>query len=272
MRIVAILAAYNEERFIGACVENLIKQGLEVYIIDNASTDHTVAIAEKYLRRGLIGIETFPRDGIYSWRPLLARKEELASELDADWFLHMDADEIRLPPNSTTSLAEALSAVDAEGYNAVNFFEFTFIPTREAPDHDHPDFQKTMLWYYPFSPTFPHQLKAWKRQPERVDLVSTGGHKVSFPGLRMFPHSFPMRHYFFLSIPHAKEKFIQRQYDPKEVKAGMHRARAKLKPKQIRLPSQTMLRFYQSDDQLDSSNPRTRHYLLDSDWQKGKKP
>lgn len=263
MRIIAILAVYNEERFIGACLENLIKQGLEVYLIDNSSTDRTVTIAEQYLPRGLIGIETFPRDGTYSWRPLLARKEELATELDADWFMHADADEIRLPPKSTTTLAEALSAADAQGYNAVNFLEFTFIPTKEEPDHDHPDFQQTMRWYYPLLPTFPHRLNAWKRQAERVDLVSFGGHKVSFPGLSMYPHSFPMRHYLFLSVPHAVSKFVHRRYDPKEVKAGWHRARAKLKPKHIRLPSQTMLRNYRSDDQLDGSNPRTHHYLFD---------
>lgn len=267
MRIVAILAAYNEDRFIGACLENLITvQGLEVYLIDNASTDRTAAIAEKYIHRGLIGIETFPRDGIYAWQPLLARKEELAAQLDADWFLHVDADEIRLPPKSTTTLAKALSEVDAQGYNAVNFLEFTFIPTKETPDHDHLDFQQTMRWYYPFLPKSPHRLNAWKRQDNRVDLASSGGHRVGFPGLRMLPQSFPMRHYLFLSMEHAKEKFIHRRYDPKEVKAGMHRARARLKPNQIRLPSQAMLRHYLSDDRLDSSNPRTQHYLFDSDW------
>ena len=265
MRIVAILAAYNEERFIAACLENLIAQGLEVYLLDNSSTDRTVAIAEQYLRRGLIEIENFPRDGMYSWQPLLTRKEDLAAELDADWFLHVDADEIRLPPKSTTTLAEALSAVDGQGYNAVNFLEFAFIPTKEAPDHDHPEFQRTMRWYYPFLPKFPHRLNAWKRQTERADLVSAGGHRVSFPGLRMYPDSFPMRHYLFLSVPHVIEKYIQRRYDPKEVKAGMHRARARLKQKHIRLPRQDMLRHFRSDDRLDASNPRTRHYLFDTD-------
>jgi glycosyltransferase involved in cell wall biosynthesis len=265
MRIVAIIAAYNEERFIGACLKNLITQGLEAYLIDNSSTDRTVAIAEQYLGRGLIGIETFPRDGMYSWQPLLARKEDLAAELDADWFLHVDADEIRLPPNSANTLAEALSEVDAQGYNAVNFLEFAFIPTKEAPDHDHLDFQRTMRRYYPFLPQFPHRLNAWKRQAERVDLVSAGGHKVSFDDLNMYPHSFPMRHYLFLSVPHANEKYIQRQYDPHEVKAGWHRARAKLKARQIRLPSQVKLRHYTSDDRLDATNPRTRHFLFDTE-------
>jgi len=261
MRIIAILATYNEERFIAGCLEHLFRQGVEAYLIDNCSTDQTVAIAGRYLKRGLIAIETFPRAGMYSWRPILERKEQLAATLDADWFMHVDPDEIRLPPRSNRTLAEAFAESEAQGYNAVNFLEFTFIPTQEAPDHDHPDFQKTMRWYYPFLPTFPHQLKAWKRQPGRVELAWSGGHLVRFPGLRMSPESFRMRHYLFLSVPHAIRKYVDTPYDPAAVAAGWHGWRARLKPKMIRLPSQAELCTYVSDDQLDPSEPRTKHYL-----------
>src|SRR5215831_2675215 len=144
MRVVALLAAYNEERFIATCIEHLRSQAVDTYLIDNESTDETVAIASRYLNRGLIGIETVPRKGIYSWKPILRRKEELACELDADWFMHVDADEIRLPPDPVCTLADAFVEVAEQGYNAVNFFEYTFVPTKEDPDHDHADFQRTM--------------------------------------------------------------------------------------------------------------------------------
>ena len=36
-------------------------------------------------------------------------------------------------------------------------------------------------WYYPFLPSFPHRLNAWKKQPLKVDLASSGGHRVDFP-------------------------------------------------------------------------------------------
>lgn len=262
MRVVAILVAYNEERFIAGCLEHLFRQGVEAYLIDNCSTDQTVAIARRYLDRGLIDIEMFPRHGTFDLRPILERKERLAATLDADWFMHMDPDEIRLPPRSDRTLVQALGDVEAQGYNAVNFLEFTFIPTREAPDHDHPDFQQTMRWYYPFLPAFPHQLKAWKRQPGKVELAR-GGHRVRFPGLRMSPESFRMRHYLFLSVPHAIRKYVDRRYDPAAVTAGWHGWRARLKPEMIRLPSQAELRPYRSDDELDPSNPRTQHYLAE---------
>jgi glycosyltransferase involved in cell wall biosynthesis len=270
MRIVAILATYNEERFIGACLENLFRQGVEVYLCDNESTDQTVPIAESYQGRGLIGIETIPRVGVFNLRQQLERKERLAVTLEADWFMHVDADEIHLPPRSDRTLAQAFTEVEAQGYNAVNFNEFTFIPTRESPDHDHPNFQETMRWYYPFLPSYPHLLRAWKRQPVPVEQAWSGGHQVRFPGLRMVPQSFTMRHYLFLSVPHAIRKYVNKSYDPAEVEGGWHGWRTKLKPEMIELPAQSELRTYVSDDQLDPSNPRTQHYL-DEVWTAYKK-
>jgi glycosyltransferase involved in cell wall biosynthesis len=261
MRIIALLAAYNEERFIGACLENLTRQGCEVVLIDNSSTDATVEIARPYLGRGLIDIVEFPRHGVYTWGPILRFKEELAERLDADWFMHVDADEIRVPPSGEQTLASALASVDGQGYNAVNFMEFCFIPTREEPDHDHPDFQTTMRSYYSFLPWNLHRVNTWKRQPDRVDLATSGGHTVSFPGLRLYPERFPMRHYLFLSVPHAVEKYTGRRYDPQEVAGGWHGWRANVQPEMLELPSRRDLRVYASDAELDPSSPRTTHWI-----------
>ncbi|MCL6432198.1 MAG: glycosyltransferase family 92 protein, partial [Anaerolineae bacterium] len=228
LRVVALLQVYNGERFITACLEHLISQGVQVHLTDNCSTDRTVELAERYLGRGLIGIDTLPRGGTFSLRPQLEHKERLAEMLDADWFMHVDVDEFRVPVRSGCTLAEAFREVENEGYNAVNFMEFTFIPTRESPDHDHPYFQETMRWYYPFQPFYPHRLNAWKRQPCRVELAWSAGHEVRFPGLRMYPQSFPMRHYLFLSLRHAVEKFVATKYDPQEVASGWFRWRARI--------------------------------------------
>ena len=265
MRVVALLATYNERRFIGACLTHLRDQGVDAYLIDNCSTDDTVELAERWLGRGLIEIESFPRGegDVYNWRSLLTRKEELARELDADWFLHMDPDEIRLAPSKGQTLSQALEMADREGFNAVNFTEFSFVPTREAPYHDHADFQQTLLTYYPLMPSFPHQLKAWKAT-DSVELAWSGGHKVSFPGLRMHPESFPMKHYLFLSLPHAIEKYVQRRYDQEEIDSGWHVQRSKLSAEDIFLPSQAGLRLAKPGGELDSSAPRTRHYFFES--------
>jgi hypothetical protein len=262
MQIIALLATYNEARFIRNCIEQLIKHGVEVHIIDNESTDATLDIAREYLRHGVVGIETLKRRGVYSWRPILQRKEQLAATLEADWFMHVDADEIRLPPRAGQSLAEALCEVEQQGYNAVNFQEFTFVPTAEAPNHDHPDYLRTMRWYYPFLPSFPHRLNAWKKSVSNAELAWSGGHQVRFPGLKMFPQAFVMKHYLFLSPAHAIAKYVRKTYDPAEVAVGWHGGRAKLVPEDIVLPSASQLRHYVDNDTLDASDPETSHFLF----------
>jgi glycosyltransferase involved in cell wall biosynthesis len=259
-RVVAIIAAYNEERFIGGCLEHLFANDVEAYLCDNESTDRTVEIATSYLGRGLRGIETLPRDGTYRWRQILARKEQLAAELDADWFLHLDPDEIPQSSRPDQTLAEAIAEADAGGYNAVEFQELTFVATREAPDHDHPEFRRTMRWYYPFVPSPLHRVIAWKRQP-RVDLVRTGGHQARFRGRRISPQPLFLRHYLILSHEHMLRKYVLRRYDAGEVRKGWHGWRAKLTPDSIHLPSQSQLRFTANDADLDASSPRRQHFL-----------
>ena len=133
MRVVALLATFNEERFIDSSLGRLARHGVETYLLDNGSSDRTVELAERHLGRGLIAIEELPRDGSFSLLKILERKEQLAASLDTDWLIHVDADEARLPPNSGGTLAEALAKVDVAGYNAVNFFEFTSCRPRRRP-------------------------------------------------------------------------------------------------------------------------------------------
>jgi cellulose synthase/poly-beta-1,6-N-acetylglucosamine synthase-like glycosyltransferase len=51
LRVLALLATYNEERFIEGCLEHLVRNGVEIYLMDNDSTDDTLGIAERYLGR-----------------------------------------------------------------------------------------------------------------------------------------------------------------------------------------------------------------------------
>lgn len=259
LRIIALLATYNERRFIRASLEHNIAQGLEVYLIDNESTDDTVRIAEQYLGRGLVGIESFPHGGVTRWMDILKRKAQLAFTLEADWFIHIDADEFRFAARHQT-LAQAIEDVDSAGYNAANFLEYTFIPTLESADHDHPEFQSTMRRYYPFLPSFPHRLNAWKRQPAPVDLHGLAGHIVQFPGLKMSPESLPMRHYQCLSVPHAIEKYARRRHASEDMERGWHGWRDRFDASRITLPSGAEMREYTTDQALDPSNPRTTHF------------
>jgi hypothetical protein len=262
VKIVAILQTYNEQRFIGDCLDHLAEQGVSAYLVDNESTDETVSIAESRLGKNLIGIESLPRDGHFALDSQLVRKEELAQSLDADWLIHQDADEFRVTPDRGKSLAQAIGEFDEAGFNAVNFLELTFVPTREEPDHDHPRYRETMRSYYPLLPWFPNRLNAWKRQDGPVNLSAQGGHVVSFPGLSMAPRSLYSRHYVFLSLDYAARKFGPHRYAPDELARGWHHWRASVSPSSIELPSKDDLRWYVADHLLDPSDPSPKMATL----------
>lgn len=57
MRISVVIPAYNEEKFIGNCLESLMKQTVapdEIIVVDNLSEDRTAAIAKAYNARVVV--------------------------------------------------------------------------------------------------------------------------------------------------------------------------------------------------------------------------
>lgn len=264
--VVALLASYNEERYVKECLQHLRDQGVAFYLIDNGSSDRTVEIARTFEGRGLLGVESFPRpDGIYPWLKILKRKEQLAQEIEADWFMHQDMDEFRYANRPGQSLAEAFAEVSGMGYNAVNFIEFTFVPTREDPDHNHEDFRKTLTSYYPFAKNFPTQIKAWRKQDARVDLAEpSAGHRVRFDGQVIYPESFRMMHYPYLSAEHFERKYLSRKYDEREIRRNWHSWRSRLSVEKIALPSGRDLGTASRADELSIARPKTDHVA--SEW------
>lgn len=262
VRVIALVHAYNEERFMPAFLAHMEEQGVEVFLLDHESTDRTVEIAESFRSRNVVDIQTVPRKGQVDIEQMFRMKEQLACELDADWFIHVDPDEFRLPPPGSDTLQTWLTRLDRAGWNAVNFQEFTFVPWESEPVHTPDTFLETMRWYYPFRPVSPHRLNAWKKQEVPVDLVQDCGHIVRFEGIRPYPEAFPMRHYPILSLDHAREKYGGREYSEAEMNRGWHGWRHQLDERQLRLPSSHELRFYISDHRLDASHPLKHHLYI----------
>jgi hypothetical protein len=230
--VVALIAAYNEDDVIDAVIGDLVRQRVGVYFIDNHSTDSTLARARPWLGRGVIGVETFPAerragdDERYPWADLLRRKEELAASLDADWFIHQDADEFRDSPWPGVDLHDAIELVDRQGYNAIDFEVFQFQPT---DDRFQPgtDVRESLLYCEPPAEFDKLRINCWKRAPGvRFDLASQGGHDVSFAGRRVFPIRFLLRHYPIRSQSHGERKIhVEREprFLAEEKARGWHR-------------------------------------------------
>lgn len=237
MRVIALLALRNEALYLERCLRHLAEQGVETYVIDNGSEDGSLEIARAWLGRGVIGIETLPYPGFYDWQGILKRKSELASALGDHWYLHQDADEIRQSPIPGQTLAEAIAAADAAGFNAVEFLEFVFVPTDRSQDARGQDYVAALPYAYYFQPNPLHRVNAW-RHAGPVDLLSFGGHRAEFPGRRISPEPLILRHYPFLSWEHLLDKYQRaRRYSEYEVQVlGWHGRRARFDPEAAWLP------------------------------------
>lgn len=230
-RVIAIIAAFNEEDIISQVIGHLVDNGVDVYLLDNHSTDGTVDQARPWLGRGLLDIELFPPtssgqsiENRFVWEQILRRKEELARTLPGDWFIHHDADEIREAPWPGVTLKEAIRWVDTLGYNAIDFRVLNFPPVDDGFLRGNDP--RTYFALYEDGEEFDRiQLKCWKKGVAPPSLVPFGGHEVQFEGRRVFPIRFLLRHYPIRGQSHGRKKvFAERKgrFLEAEVSRGWH--------------------------------------------------
>lgn len=227
--VVAVMCVFNEEDVVVKAVEDLVAQGVGVYLMDNWSTDGTYEAGEMLLGRGLLrGFEKFPADGppaTYSQGHILRRKEELARQLGADWYISHDADEIRRSPWPGVSLREGLYRVDQDGFNCVDNTIVEFPPTDDdfaAGVHPEEHFK-----YFEFGQHYSDyiRLNVWKHLGREVDLAVSGGHSVQFAGRRVYPYKFLTKHYPVRSQRHGEKKVLRERkgrFHPEELAKGWH--------------------------------------------------
>ncbi len=226
--VTAIVTTYNEEDIIEQQIERLLRDGLQVHLIDNWSTDDTLARVKAKADEGPVTVERWPEDGpskYFDLQGLLGKVEQVAHTCGADWVIHHDTDEIHESAWKDTSLRDGLWALDRWGFNAVDHtgLDFRPIDNRWKPGDD----LATSFEWFEFPPfaSYYTLVKAWKPQPQLVDLASNGGHDVVFPGRRVFPYKFVIRHYPIRSQEHGERKILRERksrWDPEERAKGWH--------------------------------------------------
>jgi 2-polyprenyl-3-methyl-5-hydroxy-6-metoxy-1,4-benzoquinol methylase len=228
-KVVALMAVYNEEDIIYHSIKKLMEQKVYVYIIDNWSTDNTFGIL-KHLKNNpyFLGCERFPyhhpnkNDNKFNFAQILKRKEELANSLDANWFIHCDADEIRESPWKELNLKEAIQYVDQMGYNAIDHTVINFQPINNSFTSG--DFENHFK-YFEFGIYRGGFIKTWKKTDRWINLSNSGGHDAQFYNRKVAPFKFLVKHYPLRSQKHAEKKiFMERKPRyMKELKArGWH--------------------------------------------------
>ena len=225
-KVCAIICVFNEIDVIRECVEKLIVNEVDVYVLDNGSTDGSMSAIEDLLGHGLIAITPveFLEDGqtVFNLSYLMRCKEQIAKSLNYDWYINVDSDEIRYSPWHDINLRAALEKVDQLGYTLVNFKLFNF---RMIQDTTRTTSIEDELKFYSL-PGFHdiNQVRAWKSHPA-IELASTGGHITSRPDSRVFPIRFILKHYPIRSIAHGIRKLTterKARFSPTERRKGWH--------------------------------------------------
>jgi hypothetical protein len=109
------------------------------------------------------------------------------------------------------TLADAFALVDRHGFTAIDFEVLTFHPTRDLEAGE--DVRDVFTGYESAEPWNKLQIKAWKKEAGRVDLVSSGGHDVAFVGRKVFPIRFLLRHYPIRGQQHGTRKVFAERLD-----------------------------------------------------------
>lgn len=227
-RVVAFMNGYNEADIIVPAVKHLNRQGVDVYFIDNWSTDGTYELACSMLGEGILRVDRFPEKGPsqhYNWKDQLVNVEHLSRIVEADWFIHHDVDELRESPWTDVTLRDALYHVDQLGFNCVDHTVLMFHPTDNLFEHGS-DFGKHIRYFEPGrNPGHFQQIKAWKNLQQPLLLSESGGHRAAFEGSRVYPYKFLLKHYPFRSQAHGEKKVFQDRkprWNPDERAQGWH--------------------------------------------------
>ncbi len=95
-----IVITHNEERNLRACLQSVCDWVDEIVVVDNASTDATLAIAQEF---GAVVQQT------QDWPGFGPQKNRALHLATSEWVLSMDADE-RVPPELAQEIQEVLRA------------------------------------------------------------------------------------------------------------------------------------------------------------------
>ena len=239
MRVLAVVCVRNEQVHIRRCLHDLIHHGVDVILLDHASTDQTLDIAHQFLDRGLIKIEHLSWTGFFNLSDQLKAKSNLFNRYrgEYDWVAHFDADEEIVVKPLYSCLLDAVCAADEAGFNCLNFNEFVMMPPRNQqalPDVE--EFGGEHLDYYFFQNRYPRLMRVWKNNLN-FDNVSAGGHLLQGENLRLYPVDFSLKHYIVLSHQHALSKYSKRSFSPEELSKGWHLNR-------VNINADTINRFF----------------------------
>lgn len=270
LEVVALIAVRGDGEYVANALRHLIENNIAYAIVDNGMDDTGRAVlGRREFRRDLVDIVDLPYGGAFDLRQQILTKQGLADTLAADWFIHLDVDEIMHSHVEGESLNAAIARLDTQGATAVNFDEFVMLPveTDYVADAVH---GQAMRHYYFFEPTEKRLMRAFKKTADlrlvprvhTLDSAAGSGHAVFGDNLRISPEFFALRHHIVRDQAHAYRKYAHRRFSDAEIIEGWHGNRIGIPQQDFRLPTADRLKVLARPDArgFDRSAPTKLHY------------
>lgn len=196
-RVISFMIASNEEKIILPCLNYLISNGLEVYIMNKDSSDSTGDLARSLLGKGVIGVEDFHCTSSASssqYECLMDRIAEISNMIKPNWLIHHNANELMESPWPWVTLKNAIYYVDQCGFNCIDHSILNFSLMRDGfrTDSDFNAYYKYKEWGSDTDQS--QQINVWKQLDQPVHLTH-----VDFERSYPFPYKFFIRKYIHSS-------------------------------------------------------------------------
>jgi len=260
LKITAIIAFHNTEKTLAPVLEHLKNNAIDVAIINNGANKKTMDIVARYMGTTVKIIKDQPYDGIFHLKEQLLLKEQIMREIEADWVIHLDSDEILQSPRESESLRQFIERMDSQGYDVIDCDEFVFVPMQ--PDDEEPeDFVRDIRHYYYFRSLSVQHHRVQRVKGACMDWSRTGGHMVSLEGRTLASEKLRKRHYIGISFDHLRGQYLSRINDAAEVKKGWFNTREIGGYDYIVRPSIKLLNDLDSDG-WKTDRPYSRHLIF----------
>lgn len=213
-KVLAAIATFNDEDIIGQVIENLLKEDLDVLLIDNWSNDSTEEIIFNYQKQfpNRIHLVKFPEGGPdeeFEWKRILDYKASNPISQSYDWVIHCDSDELRVSPWVGFTIREAISFIDSLNFNVIDSSVINFRPTEEG--FNNKSSLESFFKYFAFGVEAGDFIRMgiWKNTGKDLDLSFHFGHNILFEDKKVFPLKFLIKHYPLRSSEQAYRKIFK---------------------------------------------------------------
>ena len=231
LRITCVVCARNELAHLRILIPHLMRQNIEIVVIDNDSTDGTLDWIRSADEAGRIEFRHLPWEGAFDLTAQLAVKGAVVASLHSDWVIHQDADEILQGPTSWDGLRRCVEEADQAGFNVLNFDELVMLPL--DPDLEDP-YSNNRLFYF-FEPRPLRLMRAWRRTAG-LNNEHAGGHVLTGGNIYVSPVRPLLKHFIVRSQAHARQKYLARIFAVRDLEKGWHGNRIGLTEAVLKLP------------------------------------